>query len=66
MTHYFDGGWYPRGGGAAIPRAFLRAFKRAGGALRTRARVERILLDRGGRRAVGVRLSHGTEVRAGM
>jgi phytoene dehydrogenase-like protein len=65
--HYVEGGWYPRGGGAAIPRAFLRALKRAKGSFRTRARVEKILVERrGGRaRAVGVRLADGEEIRAG-
>ncbi len=61
-AHYLDGAYYPRGGGFAIPRAFLRALKRAGGELRLRAAVERILVE--GRRAVGVRLADGTEVRA--
>lgn len=64
VAHYFDGGWYPRGGGAAIPRAILRRFKAAGGTLRMRTRVERILLDGAGRRAVGVRLAGGAEIRA--
>lgn len=67
-AHYFDGGWYPRGGGGAIPRSMIRALKRAGGDIRVRAPVERILLERAGRgsgwRAVGVRLVGGEEVRA--
>lgn len=61
-AHYFDGGYYPRGGGYTIPRAFVRALKRAGGELRLRASVERILLE--GKRAIGVRLADGTEIRA--
>jgi phytoene dehydrogenase-like protein len=60
--HYLEGGYYPRGGGGAIPRAFLRALRRAGGAIRVRAEVSRILLE--DRRVVGVRLSDGTEIRA--
>jgi phytoene desaturase len=60
--HYFDGGFYPQGGGFAIPRAFHRALKRAGGELRLKARVERILVEGG--RAVGVRLTDGTTIRA--
>ncbi len=67
QAHYFDGGYYPRGGGAAIPRAFIRALRRAGGDIRVRAPVARILTERergGRRRAVGVRLADGTEVRA--
>ena len=61
-SHYLEGAYYPRGGGFAIPRAFLRGLRRAGGELRLRAPVERILLE--GRRAIGVRLADGTEVRA--
>jgi all-trans-retinol 13,14-reductase len=60
--HYFDGGYYPRGGGGAIPRAFLRALRRAGGVIKVRAEVSRILVE--GRRVLGVRLADGTEIRA--
>ena len=65
-AHSFDGGWYPRGGGGAIPRALIRALRRAGGTIKVRAPVERILLERGprGSRAVGVRLGNGQEIRA--
>jgi len=61
-AHYFEGGWYPKGGGGAIPRAFIRALRRAGGEIRVRASVERILIENG--RAIGVRLADGTEIRA--
>lgn len=61
-AHYFDGGWYPKGGGYAIPRAFIRALKRAGGDIKTGTAVEKILVE--GRRAIGVRLADGTEIRA--
>lgn len=61
-AHYLDGGWYPRGGGASLPRAFVRALRRAGGEVRVRTPVARILVE--GRRAIGVRLADGTEVRA--
>ncbi len=60
--HYLNGAWYPRGGGFAIPRAFVRALKRAGGELLLQTRVERILLEDG--RAIGVRLHDGQEIRA--
>ncbi len=60
--HYFDGGYYPMGGALAIPRAFNRALKRAGGQLRVATRVERILTDQ--QRVTGVKLSDGTEIRA--
>src|SRR5206468_3338299 len=61
-AHYFDGGYYPKGGGCAIPRAFIRGLQRAGGEIRVRTPVERILVE--GRRAIGVRLGDGTEIRA--
>lgn len=61
-NHYFDGAYYPRGGGFAIPRAFVRALKRAGGELHLRTPIAGILLE--GRRAIGVRLADGREVRA--
>ncbi len=60
--HYFEGGYYPLGGGFAIPRALVRALKRAGGEIRLNTSVAQILLE--GRRAVGVRLADGSEIRA--
>lgn len=61
-AHYFDGGFYPMGGGFAIPRAMLRGLVRAGGELKVGSRVSRILLE--GQRAVGVKLDDGTEITA--
>lgn len=61
-AHYFEGGFYPRGGGYTIPRAFVRALRRAGGEIRLETSVSRILVEK--RRAVGVRLGDGTELRA--
>ena len=52
--HYLNGGYYPMGGGFAIPRAMVRALKRAGGELRLSTPVTRILIENG--RAVGVAL----------
>ncbi len=60
--HYFNGGYYPRGGGFAIPRAFVRALERAGGEMQLKARVAKILLK--GRKVVGVRLEDGQEISA--
>lgn len=62
LNHYLDGAGYPRGGGRAIPRAFIRGLRRHGGAIRVRTPVARILVEGG--RALGVRLADGTEVRA--
>ena len=60
--HYFNGGYYPRGGAFAIPRAFVRALKRAGGEIRLNTSVSRILIEDG--RAVGVELADGSQVQA--
>ncbi|MFQ5421348.1 MAG: phytoene desaturase family protein, partial [Anaerolineae bacterium] len=62
INHYLDGGYYPMGGAFVIPRAFVRALKRAGGELRLNTAVTRILLENG--RTVGVRLADGQEIRA--
>jgi len=60
--HYFNGAYFPRGGGGAIPKAFVRALKRAGGELRLQTPVKRILLE--GKRAVGVELADGEKITA--
>ena len=60
--HYADGGYYPEGGAASLPRAFIRALSAAGGSIRVRTSVERILVEQG--RAIGVRLADGHEIRA--
>ena len=62
MAHYYDGGYFPMGGGFAIPRAFVRALKRAGGEIRLQTSVAEILIE--GKQAVGVRLADGTEISA--
>ncbi len=60
--HYFHGGFYPRGGGGAIPKAFVRALKRAGGEIQLQTPVQRILLE--GRRVVGVETAAGDIITA--
>ncbi len=64
--HYADGAWYPKGGAASIPKAFIKELRRHGGAIKVRAPVEKILLETKGhrRRAMGVRLKDGTEIRS--
>jgi phytoene dehydrogenase-like protein len=64
--HYKDGGYYPRGGGGAIAQALVKAIGRAGGEVRTRTGVARIITEpRGSRcRVMGVRLADGQELRA--
>ncbi len=60
--HYFNGGYYPVGGGFAIPRAFVRALKRAGGELRLQTAVSQILLENN--HVTGIRLQDGSEISA--
>ncbi len=60
--HYFDGGWYPLGGGRAIALALTSGLRSAGGELRVRARVRRIVTD--GTRVTGVEMADGKRVRA--
>ncbi|MBS2026183.1 MAG: NAD(P)/FAD-dependent oxidoreductase, partial [Deltaproteobacteria bacterium] len=62
IGHYFDGGWYPKGGAFTIPRAYLRALKRAGGQIRLKTSVDKILVEKG--KVIGVRLAGGEELRA--
>ena len=60
--HYLEGGYYPLGGAFTIPRAFVRALKRAGGEIRLKSRVKRIMLE--GRKVIGVELESGEEILA--
>jgi phytoene desaturase len=62
VNHYFEGGYYPKGGAKAIPKAFIKALRRRGGQIRIRSEVQRILTEGG--RAIGVRLADGSEIRA--
>ena len=63
--HYWEGAWYPKGGGGAIPKALISRLKSNGGAIRVRSRVERIIFEGTGkqRRAVGVKMEGGEEIR---
>ncbi len=61
-SHYFDGGFYPRGGAKSIPRAYLRQLKAHGGEIRLKTDVRRILVREG--RACGVELADGTTLSA--
>jgi all-trans-retinol 13,14-reductase len=61
-SHYLEGGFYPSGTARGIAEGATRVIEAAGGAVRVRAEVERILVERG--RAVGVRLTGGETLRA--
>ena len=68
MAHYFQGGFYPMGGGAAIVKAMTKKIKNYGGIIRTGQGVKRILLEQkeGNKKlsAVGVALENGEIIRA--
>lgn len=65
-SHYWDGAWFPKGGGGAIPKALISRLRKNGGEIRVRSRVEQILIEGTGlnRRAVGVKLECCEEIRA--
>jgi all-trans-retinol 13,14-reductase len=61
-SHYLGGGYYPVGSSARIAEAAKKVIEAAGGEIRVRAEVERVLV-RGGR-AAGVRMKSGEEILA--
>jgi all-trans-retinol 13,14-reductase len=63
-NHYLNGGYYPLGGAFTLPRAFVRALKRAGGEIRLQSCVKRILLE--GKMVTGVELDTGEVLRASI
>ncbi|MBU3025667.1 MULTISPECIES: phytoene desaturase family protein [Zobellia] len=66
MYHYFDGGYYPMGGGGALIKAMTNTLKKNGGELRTSTAVSKILLEGDTqKKAVGVTLSNGENLYAG-
>ena len=63
MEHYFDGGFYPMGGGGAIVKAMTNVIKKNGGEVKTQQSVNRILIDSQERkRAIGVELQNGKQI----
>lgn len=64
--HYEYGGYYPRGGGGAIAQALVKAIRRTGSEVKMGVNVDKILTESNGRRrrAVGVKLENGEELRA--
>jgi all-trans-retinol 13,14-reductase len=65
MDHYFEGGFYPMGGGAAIVKAMTNSIKKHGGSILTSTPVKRILLEGDKhKRAVGVELENGVQIKA--
>ncbi len=71
MDHYFKGGFYPMGGGAAIVKAMTNAIKKYGGEIKTGVAVKQILTEAGKKtskgttlKAVGVELQNGEIIKA--
>ncbi len=63
MDHYFNGAFYPMGGGAAIVKAMTQTFKKHGGQLRTGQAVRNILLSGDKKKsAIGVALETGEQI----
>ena len=60
MRHYFNGGFYPKGGAYILPRAFIRALKRSGGEIRLSTPVKRIIVENGV--AIGVEIGDGEKL----
>jgi all-trans-retinol 13,14-reductase len=65
MDHYFNGGYYPAGGGASIVKAMTTAIKKHGGEVRTAHGVKRIIIEGDKKyRATGVELQSGEIIKA--
>ncbi|MBC5837358.1 phytoene desaturase family protein [Flavobacterium muglaense] len=62
MSHYFDGGFYPMGGGGGIVKAMTNGVKRFGGEVRVKQSVEKIIVEN--KKAVGVQLKSGEIIHA--
>jgi all-trans-retinol 13,14-reductase len=71
MDHYFNGGFYPMGGGAAIVKAMTNAIKKYEGQIKTGQAVKKILVEAGEKtskknlvKAIGVELQNGEVIKA--
>ena len=68
MDHYFNGGFYPAGGGASIVKAMTTAIKKNGGEIRTGQAVKNIIVEpfktTKGFQATGVQLENGEIIHA--
>lgn len=62
MAHYFDGGFYPMGGGGGWVKGFTKNIKALGGEIRTQARVNKILVEQN--KAIGIELENGEVIKA--
>ncbi|QOG03066.1 NAD(P)/FAD-dependent oxidoreductase [Flavobacterium sp. MDT1-60] len=60
MNHYFDGGFYPMGGGGGIVKAMTNGIKRHGGEIRVKQNVSKILIEN--KKAIGIQLENGEKI----
>ncbi|MDX6181050.1 NAD(P)/FAD-dependent oxidoreductase [Flavobacterium sp. Fl-77] len=60
MGHYFNGGFYPMGGGGGIIKAMTNGVKKHGGEIRVKQNVAKILIEN--KKAVGVQLKDGQQI----
>ena len=60
MSHYFDGGFYPMGGGGGIVKAMTKGIKRNGGEIRVKQDVVKILIEN--KKAIGIQLKNGDKI----
>lgn len=60
MGHYFNGGFYPMGGGGGIVKAMTNSVKKHGGEIRVKQNVAKILIEN--KKAVGVQLKDGQQI----
>lgn len=60
MDHYFNGAYYPMGGGGALIKSMTNAIKLYGGEIRTNQTVKRIILEgKVKKKAIGIELMGG-------
>jgi len=62
MSHYFDGGFYPMGGGGGIVKAMTNGVKKHGGQVRVKQDVEKIIVKN--KKAIGIQLKNGATIMA--
>lgn len=60
MSHYFEGGFYPMGGGGGIVKAMTNAVKKHDGEIRVKQNVAKILIEN--KKAIGIQLENGQQI----
>jgi all-trans-retinol 13,14-reductase len=60
MSHYFDGGFYPMGGGGGLVKAMTNGVKNHGGEIRVKQSVKKIIIEN--KKALGVELENGEKL----